>query len=87
MFKIAYCDYFSLKERDECKAICQSFVQQVASCFPDLTKEVKIHLLLHLVDNMVDFGPTSAFNTERYNYVYYSRSLSAVYIIALSIQM
>ena len=66
VFKIAYCDYFSLKERDECIAICQSFVVEVASCFPDLKKKVKIHLVLHLVDNMVDFGPTSAFNTERY---------------------
>ena len=27
---------------------------------------MKIHLLLHLIDNMVDFGPTSSFNTERY---------------------
>ena len=63
---MAYCNYFSLKDRDECKAICQEFVQEVTTCFPDLKKKVKIHTLLHLVDNMIDFGPTSAFNTERY---------------------
>lgn len=37
--------------------------------------KVKIHLLLHLVDNMVDFGPTSAFNTERYMYIQLSYQL------------
>ena len=29
-------------------------------------KKQKIHLLLHLVDNMLDFGPMSAFCTERW---------------------
>ena len=50
VFKIAYCDYFSLKERDECIALCQSFVVEVASYFPDLKMKVEIHLL-HVVDN------------------------------------
>ena len=27
--------------------------------------QTKIYLLLHLVDNIVDFGPTSLFCTER----------------------
>ena len=62
---MAYCDYFSVEEKDNCNVICQEFVREVGLCFPDLKKKVKVHLFLHLVENMIDFGPTSAFNTER----------------------
>ena len=33
----------------------------------ELLKKVKIHLNLHLTQNMADFGHTSTFNTERYS--------------------
>ena len=56
---------FSLEEREKCTAICQSFVQEAATCFPDLNKKSQGHLL-HLVGNIVDFRPTFAFNTESY---------------------
>ena len=49
--------------------ICQDFVSIIKQNSPELPKKVKIHLLLHLVQSMSDFGPTSAFNTERYNAV------------------
>ena len=63
MFKVAYCEYL-LEDKEKCTHICQDFVHEVGECFPDL-KKVKIHLFLHLVDDMIEFGPTSAFNTER----------------------
>ena len=62
---MAYCEYFLLDDKEECTKICQEFVREVGEWFPDLKKKVKIHLFLHLVDNMIEFGPTSAFNTER----------------------
>ena len=34
--------------------------------FPEQLKKLKVHLILHLVDNMKEFGPTASFNTERY---------------------
>ena len=30
-----------------------------------MMRKPKVHLFLHLVDNLLDFGPTSAYNTER----------------------
>ena len=36
---------------------------------PVLGKKLKIHLILHLSDNIIEFGPTSSFNTERYSQV------------------
>lgn len=37
---------------------------------PDLGRKLKLHLLLHLVDNIIEFGPCSSFSTERYLYMY-----------------
>ena len=67
VFRVAYCQIFSLSRRDECQRVCEEFVSSIKEHFPHLQKKVKIHLLLHLTDNMVDFGPTSSFNTERYS--------------------
>ena len=33
---------------------------------PEFKQKLKVHLMLHLVDDIIDFGPTSAFNTERF---------------------
>lgn len=35
------------------------------SC-PDMLQKVKVHLLLHLPDNLMDFGPPADYNTARY---------------------
>ena len=65
VFQIAYITPFSTKNKDSCHSVCVEFVEAVRLAFPDMLKKPKIHLLLHLVDNMIEFGPTSAFNTER----------------------
>ena len=65
VFQIAYITPFSTKNKDSCHSVCVEFVEAVRVAFPDMLKKPKIHLLLHLVDNMIEFGPTSAFNTER----------------------
>ena len=66
IFRVAYCLPFSVDKLAEYKAICQGFVDAVKEYQPDFLRKVKIHMLLHLVDNMLDFGPCSAFNTERW---------------------
>ena len=65
VFKIAYCQLYKLGKEEEHQSICEEFVQSIKEHCPELQKKAKIHLLLHLTENMVDFGPTSAFNTER----------------------
>ena len=41
-------------------------MESVKQGCPELLKKPKIHLLLHLPDKMQDFGPPSAYNTERF---------------------
>mgnify|MGYP003417524174 FL=1 len=45
---------------------CEAFVQAVKEYNPSMLKKKKVHLLLHLPDTLHEFGPTSAYNTERY---------------------
>ena len=66
IFRIAYCDYFDPAKAEECHEICQAFLTAVRQCQPDVLNKQKVHILLHLVDCMKDFGPTCSFNSERY---------------------
>lgn len=62
---MTYCDFFSRNDASECRDLCRQFVRVLYANFPEFGRKVKIHLLLHLTDSMLEFGPTSGFNTER----------------------
>ncbi len=66
VFQVAYCQQFSPCHAAEVQAMCQSFVDSVKACNPEMLGKLKIHTLLHLSDSMMDFGPTAAFSAERY---------------------
>lgn len=66
VFKIAYCDFFKPVLLDEWKRVFQAFVSTVKQHMPSLLEKQKTHLILHLVDSMVKFGPCSAFSAERF---------------------
>ena len=65
VFKIAYCGHFSSKDEVQYREVCKNFVRTVSIHSPEISKKIKVHFVLHLVDSMLKFGPTSAFNTER----------------------
>ncbi|KAL5503005.1 hypothetical protein EMCRGX_G009879 [Ephydatia muelleri] len=66
VFRIAYCDFFKPVLLDEWKSVCQAFVSAVKQHMPSLLEKQKTHLILHLVDSMVKFGPCSSFSAERF---------------------
>jgi hypothetical protein len=66
IFRLAYCVPFSVKDVTQWKSVCSEFVATTAEYMPSYSKRLKTHLILHLVDNIVEFGPTQSFNTERY---------------------
>ncbi len=66
VFRSAYCKPFR-KQDLEVKDVCSEFVTSVHMYKPELLRKPKFHLLLHLPEDMKDFGPTAAFNAERYN--------------------
>lgn len=45
--------------------LCQTLVDNVKLYMPELLHKQKVHLILHLVESMALFGPSSAFSAER----------------------
>ena len=68
VFRVAYCLPFSDDTAEEYLLVCQKFVYTIREHKPQFLKKQKIHMLLHLVECMRDFGPCEGFNTERYDY-------------------
>lgn len=64
---MAYCKDFHPDDIDEVDKVTKEFVESVRAYNGTLLNKVKFHLLLHLPQNMLDFGPTAAYNAERYN--------------------
>ena len=64
IFRMAYCDSFDPKDK-HVESMGPTFVQLAKTHMPELLQKPKLHLFLHLYDNMKDFGPPSSFNTER----------------------
>ena len=66
VFQVCFCEPFHQADTDEIQDLCQRFVSNVRLYKSSLLHKIKIHLHLHLSQNMKDFGPTSCFNTERF---------------------
>ena len=59
----------SSSERPKYESMVQAFVQQIRLQAPEMLQKLKVHLLLHLPENLLDYGPPSDYNTERYTYM------------------
>ena len=65
VFRLAYCHSFHPSDYHHVKTACQEFLTAIQHYKPQFLQKPKIHLLLHLPDSMMQFGPTALFNTER----------------------
>lgn len=65
VFRIAYCGLFHPVDADCYQQTCQDFVDAVKHSMPELLHKQKVHYFLHLVQSMIDYGPSSAFSAER----------------------
>ena len=70
VFKNTYCDRFCPEKAELFHSTCLEFAHIVDSHCPELHKKLKIHLLLHITDDILKFGPASSYNTERYVHVH-----------------
>ncbi|KAL5509735.1 hypothetical protein EMCRGX_G005154 [Ephydatia muelleri] len=50
---------------DAYQGTCDAFVQAIKEHNPSMLKKKKVHLVLYLPAALREFGPTSAYNTER----------------------
>lgn len=65
VFEITYCSYFAPSKLAEWNNTCEFFVESVKCHMPEMLQKQKVHLFLHIVQCIIQFGPTSAFCAER----------------------
>ena len=70
VFQIAYCDFFELSKAEAWNQICADFVHSVRDFMTEMLRKQKVHYILHLVQGMQDFRPSSSFCTERFGVVH-----------------
>ncbi|KAL5515046.1 hypothetical protein EMCRGX_G000163 [Ephydatia muelleri] len=58
------CDAYDPSLKDDLQQKCQDFVDNVKTHMPTFLQKQKAHLILHLVECMDEFCPTSSFNAE-----------------------
>lgn len=66
VFRLSYCQTFHPNDHHKVEGACHDFLRALQGYKPEFLQKPKIHLLLHLADNMLEFGPTASFNTERW---------------------
>ena len=65
MFQLAYCAFFKPAIYEQYQELCQILVNDIKLYMPQLLQKQKVHMILHLVESMKEFGPSSAFSAER----------------------
>eukprot|EP00731_Ephydatia_muelleri_P028787 Em0020g431a len=65
VFAIAYAKSYNRHLKEQWKSVCQNFIDSVKVHFPNLLRRPKMHLILHLIECLEQYGPTSAFSAER----------------------
>eukprot|EP00731_Ephydatia_muelleri_P016630 Em0009g1054a len=58
VFKIAYCDPFDPEKMEYYKTVCQNFVTAIETHLPEWKTKLKVHLVLHLPDDMLIHAPS-----------------------------
>ena len=65
MFHLAYCNFYLPENLDDIVEFIEYCVAAIHVGYPSLKEKLKIHLLLHLVEDMKRFGPAVSFCSER----------------------
>ena len=66
VFQMAYCHWYDPTKKEDYEEVCETFVTTICNTYPSFKNKQKVHLLVHLVECMDEFGPTAVFNAERY---------------------
>lgn len=53
---MAYSNFYRAEDLDDMKEYCQYCVTSLHDGYPSMKEKLKIHLLLHLIEDMENFG-------------------------------
>lgn len=62
---MAYGSEVDVEDNENITNLIGQMVECMSAVHPELLQKQKFHMLLHLQDDMLNFGPPIGFNTER----------------------
>jgi hypothetical protein len=62
---MTYGSEVDIDDNDNITNLIQEMMECLSEVHPELLQKQKFHMLLHIQDNMMKFGPAVGFNTER----------------------
>ncbi|CAB4010556.1 Hypothetical predicted protein [Paramuricea clavata] len=65
-FAMAYGSEVDIDDNDNTTNLIQEMMECLSEVHPELLQKQKFHMLLHIQDDMMKFGPPAGFNTERF---------------------
>ena len=67
MFSISYASHVDTRDYGKIMAITSSLLDSMEEVHPDIMRKPKLHTLVHLMEDMSNFGPAVGFATERFD--------------------
>ena len=67
MFSIAYASRVNTRNHGKFVAITSSLLDSLEEVHPDIMRKPKLHTLVHLMEDMSNFGPAVGFAAERFD--------------------
>ena len=62
---MSYKSRFDTRDHGKFATMTSSFLDSMEEVHPEIMRKPKLHTLLHLLDDMSNFGPAVGFATER----------------------
>ena len=66
MFAVAYGSEIDNEDMDNIGNLTEQMIESISEVHFEFIQKTKFHMLLHLKDNMVNYGPPIGFCMERY---------------------
>ena len=67
MFSISYASHVDTRDYGKIMDIKSSLLDSLEEVHPDIMRKPKLHTLVHLMEDMSNFGPAVGFATERFD--------------------
>ncbi|XP_070551737.1 uncharacterized protein [Ptychodera flava] len=66
VFILVHRPYVQVDEIEALKGLINSLITKIKDIFPTALRKPKVHMLLHLADDIINYGPCDCSDTERY---------------------
>ena len=82
---IAYVNPFHIGDKEQCHIVCKEFVEAAWIAHPEMLQKPKVHLLLHMADNMVGAARLITWQTSDLHWLTILKGIMCEWSIVLTL--